>query len=77
MPLSAAATNELDAIVHQACIDRDSYPAPLNYRCAAVVVGARSLTQELPEERVHVRRSLSQPHLTTQLGQRGHLPRHS
>ncbi|WVO14025.1 methionine aminopeptidase, type I [Cryptococcus depauperatus] len=24
-------TDELDAICHQACIDRDSYPSPLNY----------------------------------------------
>ncbi|KAH0610238.1 uncharacterized protein H6S33_011765 [Morchella sextelata] len=24
-------TDEIDAIVHQACIDRDSYPSPLNY----------------------------------------------
>jgi len=42
MPLSAAATNELDAIVHQACIDRDSYPAPLNYRYVIAVAGERS-----------------------------------
>ena len=76
-PLNATATNEIDAIVHQACIDRDSYPAPLNYRYAAAVVGECSSPKELPEERMHVRRSPSQPHLTTQLGQRGHLPRHS
>jgi len=25
-------TDELDKIVHQACIDRNSYPSPLNYR---------------------------------------------
>ena len=25
-------TDEIDAIVHQACIDRDCYPSPLNYR---------------------------------------------
>lgn len=25
-------TNELDAIVHKACIDRGAYPSPLNYR---------------------------------------------
>ena len=25
-------TDEIDSIVHQACIDRDSYPSPLNYR---------------------------------------------
>ncbi|KAI0049522.1 methionine aminopeptidase [Auriscalpium vulgare] len=25
-------TDEIDAVVHQASIDRDSYPAPLNYR---------------------------------------------
>lgn len=24
-------TDELDAICHQACIDRNSYPSPLNY----------------------------------------------
>lgn len=24
-------TDELDAICHQACIDRDAYPSPLNY----------------------------------------------
>lgn len=24
-------TDELDAICHQACVDRDSYPSPLNY----------------------------------------------
>lgn len=24
-------TDELDAICHQACLDRDSYPSPLNY----------------------------------------------
>jgi methionyl aminopeptidase len=24
-------TEELDAIVHQACLDRDAYPSPLNY----------------------------------------------
>ena len=25
-------TDELDAICHQACIDRNAYPSPLNYR---------------------------------------------
>ncbi|TFY72714.1 hypothetical protein EVG20_g284 [Dentipellis fragilis] len=25
-------TDEIDAVVHQACIDRNSYPSPLNYR---------------------------------------------
>lgn len=26
-------TDEIDAIVHQACIERNCYPSPLNYRC--------------------------------------------
>ena len=26
-------TDELDAICHEECLKRDSYPSPLNYRC--------------------------------------------
>jgi methionine aminopeptidase len=25
-------TDEIDAVVHQACIERNAYPSPLNYR---------------------------------------------
>jgi len=26
-------TDDIDVVVHQACIDRNAYPSPLNYRC--------------------------------------------
>jgi methionyl aminopeptidase len=54
-------TDELDAICHEACIERNAYPSPLNYVkfpksvCISVneVICHVSLTLELADVRVY------------------------
>ena len=46
-------TDELDAVCHQACIDRDSYPSPLNYNRFP-----KSVCTSINEVICHVRRPI-------------------